>query len=88
MDQPSSIDSLESSAPKKLPANVRVMIALVASPTLLIMAFAVRSVLSGDWQAPGITGIIFTTLGIFAYYVVVAGRLPGWFGSKRHKSSS
>lgn len=70
---------------KKIPANVRVMIGLVASPTLLIMAFAVFSVISGDWQAPGITGMIFSALGFFAYYVVLTGRLPRWFGLTRRR---
>lgn len=68
---------------KQIPANVRVMIALVASPTLLIIAFSVYSLLFGDWKAPGVSGIIFSALGIFAYYVVIFGRLPRWFSFRK-----
>jgi heme/copper-type cytochrome/quinol oxidase subunit 2 len=67
----------------KLPANVRVMIGLVASPTLLVIAFSIYSVLYGNWQEPGISGIIFSSLGVFAYYVVIVGRLPQWFNFKQ-----
>lgn len=86
--QPSSEQHVESAqernnVQKRIPANVRVMVALVASPTLLIIAFSVYSVLFDDWKAPGISGIIFSALGIFAYYVVIFGRLPSWFRFKK-----
>lgn len=68
---------------KPIPANVRVMVALVASPTLLIIAFSVYSLVFGDWKAPGVSGVIFSALGFFAYYVVIVGRLPGWFRFKK-----
>ncbi|WJG09419.1 hypothetical protein [Aliiglaciecola sp. LCG003] len=70
---------------KKLPANVRVMIGIVASPTLLIIAFSLHAIFFGNWKDPGIGGIIFSALGVFAYYVVIMGRLPRWFNFKDKK---
>jgi hypothetical protein len=61
---------------KKIPANVRVMIALVASPTLMIIAYSVYLLFSGSWIEVGFSGLIFSTLGIFAYFIVFSGRLP------------
>ncbi|MBU2877423.1 hypothetical protein KO530_07080 [Aliiglaciecola lipolytica] len=61
------------------------MIALVASPTLMVIAFSVYSLFTENWREPGVSGIIFSALGIFAYYVVIVGRLPNWFHFKRQK---
>jgi hypothetical protein len=61
---------------KKIPANVRVMIALVASPTLMVMAYVIYLLFWGNWTEIGFAGPVFSALGIFAYFVVISGRLP------------
>ncbi|MFA3790887.1 hypothetical protein AB6T38_07200 [Aliiglaciecola sp. SL4] len=85
MTENSSTSNDENPAVGKIPANVRVMIALVASPTLLVIAFSIYCLWIGNWQEPGVSGVIFSALGIFAYYVVIVGRLPKWFHFKRQK---
>ncbi|GAA0855198.1 hypothetical protein [Aliiglaciecola litoralis] len=79
---PSQNNAPASKSTKKLPPNVRVMIGIVASPTLLVIAFCVYALLYGNWQDPGVGGIIFSLLGVFAYYLVIFGRLPRWFNFK------
>ncbi|MDP5032275.1 MAG: hypothetical protein NWQ54_17955 [Paraglaciecola sp.] len=59
-----------------IPANVRVMIALVATPTLLVIGMLFYTLFVSGWQAITISMIIFSLLGLFAYYVVITGRLP------------
>ncbi|MDO6694302.1 hypothetical protein Q4574_13490 [Aliiglaciecola sp. 3_MG-2023] len=83
--KPSPVTPNSDKQTAKIPANVRVMIALVASPTLMVIAFSIYCILIGNWQEPGVSGIIFSALGIFAYYVVLVGRLPTWFHFKRQK---
>jgi hypothetical protein len=60
----------------KIPANVRVMIALVSSPTLLLMAYIIYLLWQGKWSEISIGGAIFSVIGVFAYYIVITGRLP------------
>ena len=67
----------------KLPANVRVMIAIVASPTLAVFAFVLYSVFTGSVSDFSVSGVIFSALCIFAYYLVIAGRLPAWLNFKK-----
>lgn len=67
----------------KIPANVRVMIAIVATPTLAVLAFVVYSIITGGLITLSLTGIIFSTLCIFAYYIVIVGRLPAWLNFKK-----
>ncbi|MCC2605163.1 hypothetical protein [Planctobacterium marinum] len=61
---------------KKLPPNVRVMIALCASPTLMVIAFLFYNLYTAQWREIGISTVIFSLLGGFAYYVVIMGKLP------------
>ncbi|MFT6372746.1 MAG: hypothetical protein ACJAZT_001500 [Gammaproteobacteria bacterium] len=63
---------------KKIPANVRVMIALVASPTFMVIAYSIYLLFSGKWIEVGFSGLIFSALGVFAYFIVFSGRLPGF----------
>ena len=63
-------------APKTLPANVRVMIALVASPTLLVVGMLFYTLFFEGWQNITISMIVFSLLATFAYYVVIIGRPP------------
>ncbi|WP_340680777.1 hypothetical protein [Paraglaciecola sp.] len=59
-----------------IPANVRVMIALVASPTLMVIGMLFYTLFITGWQYITFSMILFSLLGIFAYYVVIAGKLP------------
>ena len=59
-----------------LPANVRVMIALVASPTLLVVGMLFYTLFFDGWQSISISMIIFSILCILAYYVVISGHPP------------
>lgn len=61
---------------KILPANVRVMIALVASPTLLVVGMLLYTLFAKGWQNISISMIVFTLLAMLAYYVVITGRPP------------
>lgn len=63
-------------SPAKIPANVRVMIALCASPTLMVLAFLFYNLVTAQWSEIGVSTIIFSVLGIFAYSIVILGRLP------------
>ena len=78
-----SIDSQSNSQRAKIPPNVRVMIAIVATPTLAVLAFVVYSVFTGSFNDLSLSGAIFSALCIFAYYVVIMGRLPAWLNFKK-----
>ena len=69
-----------------LPANVRVMIALTASPTLLVVGMLLYTLFVDGWQKVSISMIIFSLLCILAYYVVITGHLPR-FGMKKTKQT-
>lgn len=59
-----------------LPANVRVMIALVASPTLLVVGMLLYTLFIDGWQKISISMIVFSLLCALAYYVVITGHPP------------
>ncbi|MDN4502491.1 hypothetical protein QX776_08760 [Alteromonadaceae bacterium BrNp21-10] len=59
----------------KIPANVRVMIAIVASPTLAVLAFLFYSMFLGQWGDITYATGIFSALAFYAYYAVFTGRL-------------
>ena len=59
-----------------LPANVRVMIALTASPTILVVGMLFYTLFVDGWQKISISMIIFSLLCTLAYYVVITGHLP------------
>ena len=61
---------------KKLPPNVRVMIGLCASPTLMVIGFLFYNLFTAQWREIGISTVIFSLLGFFAYYVVILGKIP------------
>ena len=63
-------------ASSKLPINVRVMIAIVASPTLMVLFYMGVIIYRRAWQEISISGVIFSVLCIFAYYLVFIGKLP------------
>lgn len=70
-----------------IPINVRVLIGIVASPTLMVIWFVVNAMLQGQWKQLSVGGIIFTLLGVFAYYLVLVGKLPKWMHySKKRKT--
>lgn len=60
----------------KLPANVRVMIALCASPTIFVIGFLFYNLFLAQWTEIGISTLIFSALGFFAYSIVITGRIP------------
>ncbi len=60
----------------KIPANVRVMIGLVASPTLLVIGMLLYTLFTQGPLGISISMIIFSGLGLFSYFVVFTGRLP------------
>ncbi len=68
----------------KIPANVRTMIAIVASPTLLVIYFLLHSIWMGNWSEIGISTLLFSVLACLAYFIVITGRLP----FSRHKKVS
>ncbi len=76
---------MENAVPK-LSANIRVMIAIVASPTLMVIGYMGYVIFTGQWQELSVTGAIFTALGLFAYSIVITGQLPG--AMRRFKSQS
>lgn len=59
-----------------LPANVRVMIALTASPTLLVVGMLLYTLFVDGWQKISVSMIIFSLLCALAYYVVITGHPP------------
>tara|TARA_R110002153_G_scaffold79650_1_gene203198 strand:- start:2 stop:196 length:195 start_codon:yes stop_codon:yes gene_type:complete len=59
------------------------MIALVATPTLMVIGMLFYTLFVTGWQSVSISMIIFSLLGCFAYYVVIVGKLP----SLRRKTS-
>lgn len=65
----------DSSRPR-LPANVRVMIALTASPTLLVVGMLLYTLFIDGWQKVSVSMIIFSLLCVLAYYVVITGHPP------------
>lgn len=67
----------------KIPPNIRVMIAIVATPTLAVFAFVIYSIYTNGLGELSISGVIFSALCIFAYYLVIFGRLPGWLNYKK-----
>lgn len=66
----------------KVPIQVRVMIGLCASPMLIVMTFLVYNLVLGQWNEIGVSTIIFSALGMFAYYVVATGKIP--FVKRQH----
>ncbi|MFT5839858.1 MAG: hypothetical protein ACI9UT_002369 [Flavobacteriales bacterium] len=64
------------STPKPLPANVRVMIALTASPTLIVVGMLLYTLFVDGWEKVSISMIVFSLLCALAYYVVFTGRTP------------
>lgn len=68
-----------------LPANVRVMIALTASPTLLVVGMLLYTLFFDGWRSVSISMIIFSMLSVLAYYVVISGHPPRRTLRKRDK---
>lgn len=66
----------EPSVSKPLPANVRVMIALVASPTLLVVGMLLYTLFIDGWQKVSISMLIFSLLCALAYFTVITGHPP------------
>lgn len=52
------------------------MIALVASPTLLVVGMLLYTLLYDGWQKVSISMIVFSILSAIAYYVVITGHPP------------
>ena len=73
----------EQSSVSKIPANVRVMIALVASPTLMVVGMLLYTLFVDGWQFISISMIIFSLLCGLAYYVVISGHPPRFRIKKR-----
>ena len=69
-----------------IPANVRVMIALVASPTLLVVGMLFYTLFFDGWQSISISMIVFSVLCTLAYYVVISGHPPRLRIKKRDKT--
>lgn len=66
----------ESNTELKVPVQVRVMIALCASPTLMVIAFLLYNLVTAQWAEIGVSTLIFSALGGIAYYIVILGKLP------------
>ncbi|MGS2720662.1 hypothetical protein [Paraglaciecola aestuariivivens] len=65
-----------SSKTSTIPINVRVMIALVASPTLLVVGMLIYTLVFDGWQKVSISMLVFSGLAGLAYYAVFTGRPP------------
>ena len=77
--QKSSEKAEQSEKPKaaaKIPPQVRVMIALCASPTLIVIAFLLYNLATQQWKEIGVSTIVFSLVGLFAYYLVFTGKIP------------
>jgi purine-cytosine permease-like protein len=71
---------------KLLPPNVRVMIGLVASPTLMVVGMLFYTLFTDGWQSVSVAMIIFTLLCIFAYFVAFTGHLPRLRSKKKSQA--
>jgi hypothetical protein len=60
------------------------MIALTASPTLLVVGMLFYTLFVDGWQKISVSMIIFSLLCILAYYVVITGRPPRLPSKKRN----
>lgn len=60
----------------KVPVQIRVLIAIVASPTLMVLGFLFYNIVTFNFADIAISTGIFSALGCFAYYVVITGNLP------------
>jgi hypothetical protein len=52
------------------------MIALTASPTLLVVGMLLYTLFFDGWRSVSISMIIFSMLSVLAYYVVISGHPP------------
>lgn len=52
------------------------MIALTASPTLLVVGMLLYTLFIDGWQKVSISMIVFSLLCFLAYYVVITGHTP------------
>ena len=75
--------TVQNQATSKLPANVRVMIALTASPTLLVVGMLFYTLFVDGWQKVSISMMVFSLLCALAYYVVITGHPPRFRFKKR-----
>lgn len=78
----------QTSVKASLPANVRVMIALVASPTLLVVGMLIYTLFTKGWRDVSTSMIVFTLLSAFAYYIVITGNFPKFKRSTRASSAN
>ncbi|NCP64267.1 MAG: hypothetical protein GW763_13880 [Paraglaciecola sp.] len=75
-DKASEQNKTASHNASNVPINVRVMLALIGSPTLAVIAYFIYNLSIGAWQSitPGM--LIFSVIGGLIYYLVIFGRLP------------
>ena len=64
------------SKPIQVPAAARVMIGLCASPTLMVIGFFIYNLVLGQWSEIAISTLVFSALGLYAYFIVITGHLP------------
>lgn len=72
----------------RVPPQIRVMVGIVACPLLLVIGYQLMLLFTGQWTEVSISGVIFSLLGVFAYYLVIIGKLPRFFSyrSGAHKA--
>jgi hypothetical protein len=75
-NNPSEQNKPNTNNSSSVPINVRVMLALIGSPTLAVIAYFIYNLSVGAWQSitPGM--LIFSIIGGLLYYIVIFGRLP------------
>ena len=66
----------ESSKPSTFPANVRVLIAMVASPFLFAYFYIGYLLYIGEAAQISVAVVAFAAVGGLAYFVAFTGRLP------------
>ncbi|NVK56806.1 MAG: hypothetical protein HWE26_14460 [Alteromonadaceae bacterium] len=66
---------------KKLPADIRILIAIVSIPALLSIYTTGLSIYFGEWQF-SYFGLLYPALGLLAIYIVVVGKIPIFMSRK------
>jgi hypothetical protein len=61
------------------------MIALTASPTLLVVGMLLYTLFFDGWRSVSVSMIIFSMLSVLAYYVAISGHPPRLSMKKRDK---
>lgn len=62
----------------KIRPSVRLLLAIVALPSLLGAAIISYSISLGDWDSLTVNGVIFLAIGLLGCYLAFTGRMPNF----------